>query len=166
MSIAYLGLGSNLGDSFAYLQAAVDTLQAHQEISVRAVSPLYCSKPYGVSDQPDFLNAVVEIETTLSALALLQCVLAVEQQQGRVRFAQRWTARTLDIDILLYDNAVIQTAELTVPHPELCRRSFVVYPLYDLAGDLALPNQRSLADCLHDLAGDDLYQLSKGLAYS
>lgn len=166
MTIAYLGLGSNLGDSLAYLQAAVDALHAHQAITIRAVSPLYCSKPYGVSDQPDYLNAVVEVETTLSAWALLQFVLAVEKQQGRVRFAQRWTARTLDIDVLLYDNAVIQTAELTVPHPELCRRSFVVYPLYDLVGDLVLPNQLSLADCLHDLAGDDLYPLSERLVYS
>lgn len=161
---AYLGLGSNLGDSLAYLQAAIDALQAHEQITVQAVSPLYCSKPYGVTDQPDFLNAVVEINTHLSALQLLRDVLAIEDRHGRVRLAQRWTARTLDIDVLLYGDALIQTPELTVPHSELCQRSFVVYPLYDLVGDTLLPNQQRLANCLHALTGDDLSLLDQRLA--
>lgn len=165
ITTAYLGLGSNLGDSLSYLQAAIDALQAHEQITVQAVSPLYCSKPYGVTDQPDFLNAVAKISTSLPALQLLRDVLAIEDQQGRVRSAQRWTARTLDIDVLLYGDAIIQTPELTLPHPELCQRSFVVYPLFDLAGDLLLPNHCALADCLHALTGDDLYQLDQRLVF-
>ncbi|MGV6809130.1 MAG: 2-amino-4-hydroxy-6-hydroxymethyldihydropteridine diphosphokinase [bacterium] len=164
ITTAYLGLGSNLGDSFSYLQAAIDALQTHEHITVQAVSPLYCSKPYGVTDQPDFLNAVVEISTCLSAIQLLRNVLAIEDRNGRVRLAQRWTARTLDIDVLLYGDALIQTPELTVPHPELCQRSFVVYPLYDLVGDSLLPNQRRLTDCLQALTGDDLSLFEQRLA--
>jgi 2-amino-4-hydroxy-6-hydroxymethyldihydropteridine diphosphokinase len=166
MSRAYLGLGSNQGDSWRYLQQAIDALQQHVEIQIQAISPVYQSKPYGPQDQPDYLNAVVEITTSLSAEQLLSALWVIEAANERTRTGERWTARTLDLDILLYDQLILHTERLTIPHQEMCKRSFVLYPLYDIAGNLSIPNESSdlnLQDCLQHVPADDLQQLSNRL---
>jgi 2-amino-4-hydroxy-6-hydroxymethyldihydropteridine diphosphokinase len=156
--IAYLGLGSNLGNSFNYLQNALDALQKHTAITVLAYSDIYQSKPQGPQDQPDYLNAVVQIDTLLSAQQLLHCTQAIENKNLRQRIGQRWGARTLDIDILLYGNEYIQEEYLNIPHPCLCQRSFVLRPLYDIISDLNFPNGKTLQACLANCSADDLHK--------
>lgn len=158
---AYIGLGSNLGDPAANLHSAIDQVAALDAVELRAVSRFYASKPMGPQDQPDYVNAVICVRTSLEAHALLQALFAVERAHGRVRNASlRWGPRTLDLDLLLYGTEVIETAELHVPHPGICERSFVVLPLADLAPALVFPNGRSLRDCLKVLPCDDLYPLA------
>lgn len=165
MPKVFIGLGSNLGDSLGHLKGAVNRLAQHPQIVICASSPIYRSKPYGPQDQPDYLNSVVEIETHLSAEDLLIYLWSIEKQHDRQRTGERWTARTLDLDILLYADAVIKTERLTVPHPEMRKRSFVIYPLFDIAGDLPLPDDglqpKTLKDCMKQCPKDDLVQLDK-----
>lgn len=155
--IAYIGLGSNLGDPAANLHSAIAQLAAAPGIELRGVSRFYASKPMGPQDQPDYVNAVACVQTNLSAHELLQALFAVERAHGRIRDASlRWGPRTLDLDLLLYGAEIIDTADLHVPHPGICERSFVVLPLADLAPHLVLPNGRTLQDCLRSLPCDDL----------
>lgn len=157
----YLGLGSNLGDPAANLHSAIAQIAATAGIGLRGVSRFYASKPMGPQDQPDYVNAVVCVQTTLSAHDLLQALFVVERAHGRVRDASlRWGPRTLDLDLLLYGAETIDTPELQVPHPGICERSFVALPLADLAPRQVLPNGRKLQDCLQDLPCDDLYPLA------
>jgi len=128
---AYLGLGSNIGERERLLAEAVVRLSAHPAIDVTAVSALYETDPVGVTDQPSFLNIACRIETTLDPEALLGAALGIEQELGRVRTI-RWGPRTIDIDLLLYDNREIRTPALTVPHPRLMERAFVLVPLLDV----------------------------------
>lgn len=137
----YIGIGANLGDREKTLQEAVRVLNAHPEIAVVAASAVYETAPVGVIDQPDFLNAVLQIRTRLSARKLLCCLLAVERQFGRTR-RTRWGPRTLDLDILLYGDAVIHQPGLCVPHPHLHERAFVLIPLCDLDPHLKHPISR------------------------
>jgi len=168
---SYIGLGSNLGDSFDTLCAAIRDLTAHAHIEFVAVSRFYSSKPLvkagsSPADQPDYVNAALAVDTSLSASALLQAMFTVERAHGRVREdGKRWEARTLDLDLLLYGAAIIDKHHLKVPHPELCKRSFVVYPLADLAPDLTLPTGVALADCKANLSGDDLSPLDKAFGF-
>ena len=134
----YIGIGANLGDREKTLQEAVGILDAHPKIDVAAASSVYETAPVGVVDQPHFLNAVLQIRTRLSARKLLNCLLAVERQFGRVR-QTRWGPRTLDLDILLYGDAVIHQQGLQVPHPHLHERAFVLIPFCDLNPDLKHP---------------------------
>ncbi len=138
--LAYLGLGSNLGDRAANLAAAVAAL-AEAGVRIRRRSPLYETMPVGVPDQPWFLNAVAEGETTLGPHPLLAAAKAVERAVGRTP-GPRWGPRVVDVDILLYDDLQIADAErwLVVPHPELWRRLFVLAPLRDLRPDLRGPD--------------------------
>lgn len=163
MSPIYIGLGSNLGDSFLYMKNAVVLLAQHPAITVFATSPVYQSKPYGPQDQPDYLNAVIEIEANLSADDLLDFLWKIEQHHDRQRTGSRWTARTLDLDILLYGDNVIKTERLIVPHIEMRKRSFVIYPLHDIAGNLKLPDDgfqpTQLTDCMALCPQDDLVRL-------
>lgn len=134
----YLGLGSNLGDRLNHLQQAVEQLQAHPEIRVTRVSSIYETVPVGPVEQPDFLNMVVAAETTLSPEELLSAVQEIEQRLHRVRTI-RWGPRTLDIDILLYGDRILQQEGLTVPHPRMEERAFVLIPLLEVAGNLRIP---------------------------
>ena len=149
----YIGIGANLGDREKTLQEAVRVLNAHPEIAVVAASAVYETAPVGVIDQPDFLNAVLQIRTRLSARKLLNDLLAVERQFGRTR-RTRWGPRTLDLDILLYGDAVIHQPGLCVPHPHLHERAFVLIPLCDLDPHLKHPisrqSMRVLAAALRD----------------
>jgi 2-amino-4-hydroxy-6-hydroxymethyldihydropteridine diphosphokinase len=128
---AYLGIGSNLGDRLAYLQVAVDELGSADGVTVVGVSPVYETAPVGGPEQPDYLNAVVAVDTTLTPHELLRVAQAVETEAERVRTV-RWGPRTLDVDVLLVGDAHIATPDLVVPHPRLAERAFVVVPLADL----------------------------------
>lgn len=135
MSIAYIGLGSNLGDKAANLRAALEALGRHPQVRVQAVSPFYRSEPWGKTDQDWFVNAAARLETDLSPLELLDLLLETEKQQGRERH-EHWGPRTIDLDLLLYDELQMKTDRLTLPHPYLTQRAFVLRPLLDLAPDL------------------------------
>ena len=138
-TMAYLGLGSNLGDRLATLQRAVDLLGAQAGVRVVASSRVWETDPVGGPPQPDYLNAVVRIETDLDPPALLAACQAVEVALGRVREV-RWGARTLDIDVLLIGEVQLDDPALTVPHPRMLERSFVLLPLLELDPDPVLPD--------------------------
>ncbi|MDA3979127.1 2-amino-4-hydroxy-6-hydroxymethyldihydropteridine diphosphokinase [Gallibacterium sp. AGMB14963] len=144
MNNVYIALGSNLNQPILQLTTALDYLQQQPAIQLIAVSPLYSSKPLGPQDQPDYVNAVAQIQTSLEPLALLDLLQSVEQQQGRIRL-RRWGERTLDLDILLFNQEIIDTERLTVPHKEMKNREFVLIPLFDIAPQLILPDGESLA---------------------
>jgi 2-amino-4-hydroxy-6-hydroxymethyldihydropteridine diphosphokinase len=135
MARAHLALGSNLGDRLAHLQSALDSLEAHADVTIVAVSRVYETDPVGGPVQDDFLNAVVELRTDLAPLALLDLAQQLEATARRVRL-ERWGPRTLDVDVLLYDDVAIDTERLTIPHPRMWSRGFVLAPLHDVAPDL------------------------------
>lgn len=148
----FLGIGSNLSDPAIQIRHALDALKKIPNSSFGGVSPLYRNPAVGPGKQPDYLNAVAELLTTLDALALLSHLQRIEFSQGRVR-NEHWGARTLDLDILLYGDAFIDLPQLRIPHPRMTIRNFVLYPLYDLAPDLVLPHGtslRALLDCCPD----------------
>lgn len=129
--VVYLGLGSNLGDSEGYLRDALQKLSALKEIRRIKSSSLICTKPYGVLDQPDFLNGAAVLETLLTPIELMDYLHELEEEAGRVR-KERWGARTLDLDILFYDNEIIDSEQLTIPHADMANRKFVLKPLAEL----------------------------------
>lgn len=145
MAIAYIALGSNLHTPREQLKRALNALAQLPQTQLMAVSSFYRSKPLGPQDQPDYLNAAVEISTALSPLALLDELQRIENEQGRVRL-RRWGERTLDLDILLYGDEIIQTERLTVPHYDMHNREFVIVPLAEIAPNLILPNGQKLAE--------------------
>jgi 2-amino-4-hydroxy-6-hydroxymethyldihydropteridine diphosphokinase len=132
VTIAYLGLGSNLGDRLAHLQAAVDGLAAIPHVRVVAVSHVYETTPVGGPEQGDYLNAVVAVDTALDARELLGVAQGLEQHEHRER-RERWGPRTLDVDVLLVGDARVSEPDLVVPHPRLAERAFVLVPLADVA---------------------------------
>ncbi|MGH2962437.1 MAG: 2-amino-4-hydroxy-6-hydroxymethyldihydropteridine diphosphokinase [Solirubrobacterales bacterium] len=149
--MAYLGLGSNEGDREANLRAAVEELPRHG-IAVEAVSSLYETEPVGeITEQPDFLNAAVRIETELGPDEVLNACKAIEIEHGRLFGAPRHGPRPLDIDVLLLGDLELRDERLTLPHPELTSRRFVLAPLLELDPELALPGAPRLADTLADL---------------
>ena len=142
---AYLGFGSNVGDRLDTLQHAADLLDAETTIRVEASSRVWQTDPVGGPEQPDFLNVVVRIETDLPPMELLAACNRIEAALGRVRDV-RWGPRTLDIDLLLIDRLEIEEPALTVPHPRMTQRAFVVLPLLDLDPDPVLPNGTRILD--------------------
>jgi 2-amino-4-hydroxy-6-hydroxymethyldihydropteridine diphosphokinase len=134
MHRVFLALGSNLGDRAAHLQGAVDALSAHAEVEVVGVSRVYETDPVGGPVQDDFLNAVVEVRTSLDPDDLLDLAFAIERAAERVR-VEHWGPRTLDVDVLLYDELTRTDERLTLPHPRMFERHFVLAPLADLAPD-------------------------------
>ncbi len=137
MPTAYLALGSNLADRRHLLAAALAALARDPQNRLTGVSPVYETKAVGLTDQPDFLNCVVRLETDLAPLALLDLCLAIEQQLGRIR-RERWGPRTVDLDLLLHEETTLHDDRLTLPHPRMKTRAFVLAPLADLAPDLLL----------------------------
>jgi 2-amino-4-hydroxy-6-hydroxymethyldihydropteridine diphosphokinase len=131
---AYLGIGTNLGDRLAFLQGAVDGLAATPGVAVVGVSSVYETDPVGGPEQPDFLNAVVGIDTTLTPHEVLAECQRLEQESHRVR-QEHWGPRTLDVDVLVYSDEQIDTPALVVPHPRAAVRAFVLVPLADLDPD-------------------------------
>ncbi|QTF92580.1 2-amino-4-hydroxy-6-hydroxymethyldihydropteridine diphosphokinase [Halomonas sp. BM-2019] len=151
---AWVGLGSNLDDPRRHIERALEELDRLPLTRRLMASRLHVSRPVGPQDQPDFINAVALLETRLSPLALLDQLQALEQAHRRVR-ARRWGPRTLDLDLLLFDDSVLALPRLRVPHPELTHRTFVVLPLLELAPDLVLPDGRPLAPLASRLPSDD-----------
>lgn len=145
---AFVGLGANLGDREQTLGAAVDALAAEPGIEVVAVSTLRETEPVGVGDQPRFLNGAAELETTLTARELLDRLLGIEQRFGRVRSPGEHCPRTLDLDLLLYADEVIDEPGLAVPHPRLHERRFVLEPLAELAPSLLVPGRGDVESLL------------------
>jgi len=148
--ICYIGLGSNLEQPIEQLKQAINELSVLENSSLFAQSSFYQSAPMGPQDQPDFLNAVAGLKTTLSANELLLQLQGIEQQHGRIR-EQHWGPRTLDLDLLLYGDQVINTGNLQVPHPGIPERGFVLYPLYEIAPDLEIPTGESGRESLKEL---------------
>jgi 2-amino-4-hydroxy-6-hydroxymethyldihydropteridine diphosphokinase len=145
--IAYIGLGSNLQNPVEQIHSARSAITALAHIKEQAFSSLYQSLPMGPQDQPDYVNAVMAVTTNLSPIELLRSLQSIENISGRIR-GERWGARTLDLDILLYGELVINTPDLTVPHIGLTERAFVLYPLYEIAPQLIIPNKGKLVDLL------------------
>ncbi|NVD05704.1 2-amino-4-hydroxy-6-hydroxymethyldihydropteridine diphosphokinase [Vibrio sp. JPW-9-11-11] len=148
MMRVFIAVGSNLSSPVAQANAAIDALKALPKSEFVGASSLYSSTPMGPQDQPDYINAVVELETELTPLELLDCTQAIELEQGRVRKEERWGPRTLDLDILLYGNEVMDSERLTVPHYGMKEREFVLYPLAEIAPNLTLPCGTRLEDLL------------------
>lgn len=151
MITAHIGLGANLGDAEATLRRAVNALRALPHSHLTALSSLYRSTPLGPSGQDDYLNAVARLETNVAPHALLQALQDIESRHGRLRL-ERWGPRTLDLDLLLYGNDRITTPSLTIPHPEMPRRNFVVVPLLEVSPAACLPDGVPLANL--DIAAD------------
>jgi 2-amino-4-hydroxy-6-hydroxymethyldihydropteridine diphosphokinase len=150
----YLGLGSNLGDRAANIRRAIDHLNDLADTSVVRHSSFYETEPVGAREQPDFLNAAAEVATTREPLDLLHAIKSIERSMGRDPDADRWGPRLIDIDILLWGDAVIETLELRIPHPEFRKRRFVLEPLCELAPDLIDPESgRSIGELLAE-SGD------------
>jgi 2-amino-4-hydroxy-6-hydroxymethyldihydropteridine diphosphokinase len=145
---AYVALGSNLGDSRQQLLDAINALAALPHTELVARSRIYLTPPWGVVDQPDFLNAVVALETSLDPHDLLDALFDIERRAGRERGSERWGPRTLDLDLLHVAGKAVNNARLTLPHPHIADRAFVLLPLYDVAPELEIPGQGSVADLL------------------
>ena len=137
MAIAYIALGSNLGDKEKNLRRAL-LLLTQQGVEVVRVSSFLSTEPYGVTDQPQFLNAVACVRTSLAPLALLDVLLATELAMGRVRL-RHWGERNIDLDLLLYEDVVLDTPRLRLPHPDMQNRDFVLLPLAEIAPELRHP---------------------------
>lgn len=148
--IAYLGLGSNIGDRRANIDQAIEMLKAQRDVEIIKASSIYETAPVGYRDQPDFLNAVVMIETRLKPRELLNAVLSIESLMGRKRTI-RWGPRVIDIDILLYDNEQLDEDDLHIPHPRMLEREFVMKPLAEIAPDLILPDGRTASEAAREV---------------
>ncbi|MEQ8176557.1 MAG: 2-amino-4-hydroxy-6-hydroxymethyldihydropteridine diphosphokinase [Syntrophomonadaceae bacterium] len=137
--VVYLGLGSNLGDKKANLEKALEDLGSADGVRITRVSSLYQSEPWGVKDQDDFINQVIEIETELSALDLLHLLQTIEIDMGRQRVT-KWGPRNIDLDILLYGDEVLRSEELQVPHAHMRERLFVLIPLQEINSEIVFPD--------------------------
>lgn len=153
---AHVGLGGNLGDVARTFRSALRMLAARPATRVAAVSPVYRTAPWGDAAQPPFLNAVAALDTALDPHALLEVLLEIERAHGRDRgaAARRWGPRTLDLDLLTHGTQVLDSARLTLPHPRLHARAFVLVPLADLDPALEIPG-RGRVDRLRDALGAD-----------
>ncbi|MFS3771341.1 2-amino-4-hydroxy-6-hydroxymethyldihydropteridine diphosphokinase [Escherichia coli] len=144
MTVAYIAIGSNLASPLEQVNAALKAIDDIPESRILTVSSFYRTPPLGPQDQPDYLNAAVALETSLTAEELLNHTQRIELQQGRVRKAERWGPRTLDLDIMLFGNQVINTERLTVPHYDMKNRGFMLWPLFEIAPELVFPDGETL----------------------
>ncbi|MFU8625802.1 2-amino-4-hydroxy-6-hydroxymethyldihydropteridine diphosphokinase [Raoultella ornithinolytica] len=154
MTRVYIAIGSNLASPLEQVNAAVTALAAIPDSRMVAVSSFYRTPPLGPQDQPDYLNAAVALDTHLQAEALLDHTQRIELQQGRQRKAERWGPRTLDLDIMLFGDAVINSERLTVPHYDMKNRGFMLWPLYEIAPTLHFPGGTALRDVLENLGAE------------
>ena len=158
---SYIGLGSNLDNPELQLDTALVALDDIPDTRLVKYSSFYRSAPLGPADQPDFINAVALVDTGLTAGHLLVRLQSIESRRGRVRGRQRWGPRTLDLDLLLYGNRVIEEPELTVPHPGIRHRNFVLMPLLELAPDLEIPGLGRVDDMLDTVGRAGITRLNK-----
>ncbi|TDQ20952.1 2-amino-4-hydroxy-6-hydroxymethyldihydropteridine diphosphokinase [Raoultella sp. BIGb0149] len=154
MTLAFIALGSNLAAPLEQVNAAVAALAELPNSRIVAVSSFYRTPPLGPQDQPDYLNAAVALETGLTAEELLDNTQRIELQQGRERKAERWGPRTLDLDIMLFGEQVIDSERLTVPHYDMKNRGFMLWPLFEIAPELHFPDGVALRSVLTQLAAD------------
>lgn len=153
MTTVYIGLGANVDGPIEQIHIALRTLKALPETQLIRCSSLYGSAPLGPEDQPDYVNAVAELETTLAPLDLLDALQAIEKIQGRIKH-RHWGERCIDLDILLYGNETLNSERLNLPHHEMANRSFVVTPLLEIAPDLTLPDGQRLSQIQPEFDGD------------
>lgn len=158
MTVAYVALGANIGDPVSTVRDAIEAMSHLEKTRLLRASSLYRTAPVGLINQPDFINAVAEVETELSPAEFLAALIAVEAQFGRIR-DKRNGPRTLDLDLLLYENITVSTPELTVPHPRLHLRAFVLSPLAEIAPDLAIPGRGTVAAWLPAVALQEIEKL-------
>ena len=166
MHVAFICLGSNLGNERngifespkKQLLNAIQSIDNQTTIHLISTSYFYQTEAIGPGDQPDYINAAIEIETSLDAYKLLQVLQQIENQQGRVR-KERWGARTLDLDILMYDQRVETTSQLTLPHPRAHERAFVLAPLADLSQDLVITGHGKVSDLLANCSMQGIVRL-------
>ncbi|MBL4909922.1 MAG: 2-amino-4-hydroxy-6-hydroxymethyldihydropteridine diphosphokinase [Alteromonadaceae bacterium] len=157
---AYIGVGSNLSNPIKQVTLAIKALKTLTDSQVTAVSSIYGSKPMGPQDQPDYVNAVVELQTSLTPLALLDALQTLENKAGRVRKENRWGARILDLDMLLFGEQVINNERLTIPHYGIKSREFVLLPLHEIALNLCLPDGDSIAELANNISQNGLQKFS------
>lgn len=159
-NVAYIGLGSNLENPLQQLQQAIERLNGIAHTQCINTSHFYGSSAVGPGEQPDYVNAAACLHTKLSAIELLDALQAIENEQGRTRGELRWTPRTLDLDILLFNQDTISSQRLQVPHPRLAERHFVLQPLLDINPELILPNGDSIQELLNALSQTGLWRLA------
>lgn len=158
--IAHIGLGANLGDAAATVQQALQALDRASGLRLQAASRLYRTPAWGKEDQPDFINAVARVETRLDPRGLLDALLVIEADFGRHRReGERWGPRTLDLDLLLYGDAVIDEPGLRVPHPHLHARAFALVPLLDIDPEARIPGHGSARDAVSALEMSNIHPL-------
>jgi len=158
-TVVYIGLGSNLSTPRLQVEKAAQEIANINESSFISLSSLYLSKPMGPQDQDDYINAVIAIETNLSSLALLDALQAIENSAGRVRKDNRWGARILDCDILLFGNETINNERLTVPHYGMRLREFVLLPLAEIAPNLSLPDGTAVSSLANEISSNGIVKL-------
>lgn len=151
---AYIGLGGNVGDVFGNMEAALQLLHSHQQVSVSAISKVYKTPPWGIEDQDWFLNACAELETSMSAQSLLHMCLETEKSLKRVRDI-RWGPRTIDLDVLVFGNEEINQDNLQVPHPRMHERAFVLKPMADIAPSLQF-HGKTIEQWLNECGADEI----------
>ncbi len=157
---AYIGLGANIGDAATAIERAFECLDGHDGLRLTARSTLYRTPAWGVTGQPDFINAVAKVDTTLAPQQLLDVLLTIERDAGRDRrTAERWGPRVLDLDLLLYGDAVIDEPGLHVPHPHLHERAFVLVPLAEIAPAVVIPGHGPVAALRGRVATGDIEAL-------
>ncbi len=154
MSKAYLGIGGNIGDRKANIQKALELLKQHDKINILKVSSIYETEPVGYAEQDWFYNIAAEIDTTLDPYELLEHCNKVEKELKRERLI-RWGPRTIDIDILLYEDVKLDESKLTIPHPRMAERAFVMIPLSEIAPDIKIES-RSISDIINNLKGEKI----------
>jgi 2-amino-4-hydroxy-6-hydroxymethyldihydropteridine diphosphokinase len=154
LTIAYIGIGSNVGDRTMFVRSAIDALDADDAIEVRRVSSLYETAPVGGPPQRSFVNVVAEIDTGMSPQALLRTCKGLEEALGREPSEIRWGPRVVDLDVLLYGEEKVNDPDLEIPHPRMAERRFVLVPLLEIAPDAADPWGARYADLLDEAVGD------------
>lgn len=159
-TIAYIGLGSNLSEPIAQVKKAITEITKIAQSQVTSISSLYQSKPMGPQDQNDYINGVIALETSLSAIELLNALQTIENKAGRVRKENRWGARILDLDIILFGNDIINTERLTIPHYGMTEREFVLLPLVEIAPSLKLPDGTSVNFLSQNIDNNAIVKLS------
>lgn len=156
MTLAYIALGSNQASPLQQVSSALEAIKAMRDSHVVAISSFYRTPPLGPPDQPDYLNAAVALETSLSADELLSQTQRIELEHGRVRKEERWGPRTLDLDIMLFGSEVIHTSRLTVPHYDMKNRAFMLLPLLEIAPECRFPDGQPVRDILAALSQEGI----------
>jgi len=156
----YIGVGGNLGNARETISTATETLKAYSEINFCKTSSFYSSVPLSGDSQPQYINAVWKIKTSFTPIALLDVLQKIEAQFGRVRSEERWASRTLDLDILLFGNEKIAHPRLSIPHPEMLLRDFVLIPLHEISCNLSIPGFGLISDAVNNCENRGLKKLS------